>query len=122
MEIRCGDVEAGDLVVGHLCALLVEVMVEPTLDGEPGLRGRAGDQLDDDLMCQQRLAAPVLGDEREQSMLDAVPLAGPCGRWATVIASPVWSASVCSSAFHSRTRARLLPPQSAVIRIRSASG
>jgi hypothetical protein len=76
MEICCGDVEAGDLVVGHLGALLVEVIVQPTLDGEPGLRGRAGDQLDDDLMCQQRLAAPVLGNEREQSMLDAVPLAG----------------------------------------------
>jgi hypothetical protein len=29
-------------------------------------------------MCQQRLAAPVLGDEREQPMLDSVPLAGPC--------------------------------------------
>src|SRR3954451_20400058 len=77
MEIRCCDVETGDLVVGHLGALLVEVMVEPTLDGEPGLRGRAGDQLDDDLMCEQRLAAPVLSDEREQSMLDAVPLASP---------------------------------------------
>src|SRR3954462_1037549 len=77
MEIRCGDVEAGDLGVGHLGALLVEVMVQPTLNGEPGLRGCAGDQLDVDLMCHQRLAAPVLGDEREQSMLDAVPLAGP---------------------------------------------
>src|SRR3954453_6792763 len=49
-------------------------MVQPTLDGEPGLRGRAGDQMDDDLMCQQRLAAPVLGDEGEEPVLDAVPL------------------------------------------------
>src|SRR3954470_13505093 len=89
MEIRCGDVEAGDLVVGqHLCALLVEVMVQPTLDGEPGLRGRAGDQLDDDLMCQQRLAAPVLGDEREEPVLDAVPLCALPRRIDVVGANP----------------------------------
>ena len=39
------------------------------------MRG-VGDQLDDDLMADQRLAAPVLGDEGEQAVLDAVPFAG----------------------------------------------
>ena len=34
-----------------------------------------GDQLDDDLMADERLAAPVLGDIGEQSVLDAVPFA-----------------------------------------------
>jgi hypothetical protein len=32
--------------------------------------------LDDDLVSQQRFAAPVLRDEGEQTVLDAVPLAG----------------------------------------------
>ena len=43
---------------------------------ETTARGRCGDELDDHLVGQQRLAAPVLGDEREHAMLDAVPLAG----------------------------------------------
>ena len=37
---------------------------------------RAGDQVDDHLVAHQRPAAPVLGDEAEQPMLDLVPLAG----------------------------------------------
>ncbi len=100
MELGWGDVETGDLLVGDLDALLVGVLVQPAPDGEPGLRGGAGDQLDDDLMRQQRLAAPVLGgagrkipsgeagckasggDEREQAILDAVPFAGSyAGEW-----------------------------------------
>ncbi len=43
---------------------------------EAGGRGRCGDELDDHLVGEQRLAAPVPGDEREHAMLDAVPLAG----------------------------------------------
>ena len=39
----------------------------------------------------------------------------PGGKCATVISSPIWSASACSSVFHSRTRTPLLLPQSAVI-------
>src|SRR3954465_5173620 len=39
----------------------------------------------------------------------------PGGRCATVTARPVSSAKRCSSRFHSRTRAPLLPPQSAVM-------
>ena len=44
-------------------------------DRQAGLgRGRC-DQLDDHLMADKRSAAPVAGDEREQTMLDLVPLA-----------------------------------------------
>ena len=32
--------------------------------------------MDDGLEADERLAAPILGDEREQAMLDPVPLAG----------------------------------------------
>ena len=38
--------------------------------------GGGGDQFDDDLMADERFAAPVLRDEREQAVLDLVPLAG----------------------------------------------
>ncbi len=48
-------------------------------------------------------------------------LLAPGGRCATVIDNPVRSASVCSSVFHSRTRAPLLSPQSVVISSRLAS-
>jgi len=34
------------------------------------------DQIDDHLIADQRLGAPVQGDEREQAMLDLVPLRG----------------------------------------------
>lgn len=50
MERAWGDVEMGDLLVGDLDALLVDVPVHPALDGEPGLRGDAGDHLDVNLM------------------------------------------------------------------------
>ena len=76
MEVGRCDVEAGDLRVGHLGALLVGVFVQPALRRQAGLRRGAGDQLHDDLVREQRLAAPVLGDEGEQAVLDAVPLAG----------------------------------------------
>ena len=65
MEVGWGNVEVGDLLVRHLGTLFIGVPVQAALHGEAGLRGSAGDQLHDDLVCQQRLAAPVLGDERE---------------------------------------------------------
>jgi hypothetical protein len=37
------------------------------------------DQLDDDLMTDKRLGAPILSNEREQFVLDTVPLAGAGG-------------------------------------------
>ena len=92
------------------------------MHGQAGLGGGGGDQLDDDLMADQRLAAPVLADEGEQAMLDPVPFAG-AGRQVghrdgqAGLVGELWS-----SRFHSRTRAPLLPPQSAVISSRVALG
>ena len=50
--------------------------VEFAADLQAGFGGGGGDELDDDLVADQRLAAPVLGDEQEEPMLDLVPLAG----------------------------------------------
>src|SRR3954463_1030791 len=69
-------IKGGHLGIGHLDAFRVGAAVEAALDGEAGAGGGAGDQLDDHLVGQQGLAAPGLGDEGEQPMLDSVPLAG----------------------------------------------
>src|SRR6266496_3491904 len=48
-----------------------------TTDDLKALRGcRPRDQVDDRLVVAQRLAPPIRGDEREESMLDLVPLTG----------------------------------------------
>ena len=73
------DVESGHLGVGNLGALRIIVFIELTGDGKSAVGGGAGDQLDNDQIADQRLAAPILGDEREQPMFDLVPLAG--ARW-----------------------------------------
>ena len=49
--------------------------VEFASDFEAGLGFGCCDQLDDDGMADQGLAAPVAGDEGEQAVLDAVPFA-----------------------------------------------
>jgi hypothetical protein len=72
--VKCGGlkIKGGHLGIGHPDALGVGATVEAALDGEAGAGGGAGDQLDDHLVGQQGLAAPVLGDEGEQPMLDPV--------------------------------------------------
>ena len=64
------NIEGGHLGIGHPDALGVGAAVEAALDGEAGAGGGAGDH---HLVGQQGLAAPVLGDEGEQPMLDPVP-------------------------------------------------
>jgi hypothetical protein len=73
VEIGGLDVESGHLGVGDLDAFRIVTFVEATSDGEPCVRGGAGDQLDDDQVADKRLATPVLGDEREQPMLSRRP-------------------------------------------------
>ena len=54
-----------------------------------------------------------MNENRRRSIL--FHLLVPGGRWPTVIGTLSWSASFCSSSFHSRTHEPLLPPPSAVI-------
>ena len=47
-----------------------------TRDGEASIGRRRSNQLDDDAITAQGLAPPIDADEREQAVLDLVPLAG----------------------------------------------
>src|ERR1039457_3316884 len=53
--------------------------IQPTSDGQPFGRGRSGNQVHDRLVISQRLTPPVRRNEREEPVLDLVPLAG--ARW-----------------------------------------
>ena len=75
VEVMPDDVDGCEFVVGDVNASGVHRGIEFAADFEAGLRRRRSDQLDDHLMTDERLAAPVAGDEREQAVLDLVSLA-----------------------------------------------
>src|SRR3954451_12073154 len=66
-----GDVDRSHLAVADFDPRRIRGGVDLTLDAQPGARGGSGDQLHDGLITDQRLAAPVLGDEREQPVLSS---------------------------------------------------
>ena len=70
------EIDGVYLGVGDLDALWIWVGVEFAFDGETGFGCDCRDELDDGLVADQRLSTPVLGDEREEPMLDLVPFAG----------------------------------------------
>ena len=70
------DVDFGHLCVGDLDALGIEVSVDVAADGEARIGLGRGNELKDDHMADERFAAPVLGDEGEEAVLDFIPLAG----------------------------------------------
>jgi hypothetical protein len=77
MEGCSPDGEARELFIGDLRALGVALPVDLATNPKPGLRPRRGDRVDDDRKTRKRSASPVLADEREEPVLDLVPLAGP---------------------------------------------
>lgn len=76
MEISPGDIQGRHFCVCHLDALGVGVGVEAALYREPGRGFGCGDQLNDDLVSDEGLPAPILGDKGKQTVLDLVPFAG----------------------------------------------
>src|SRR5882757_4147362 len=76
MELFSAKLEFSHLQVGNLEALLVEIRVDLAFHGEAGRRCSCGDEVDDDLVADEWLTAPVLADEREQTVLDLVPFTG----------------------------------------------
>ena len=62
------------LSVGDLDALWILALIEFGADLEAGVCGGCGDELDNCAVAAERLAPPVYRDEREQPVLDLVPL------------------------------------------------
>src|ERR1700733_7298476 len=76
MEVVARDADCLHLLVGDVDTFRVEVAVDLAADLEASFRRCGADELDNNLVADQRLAAPVHGDEGEQAMFDLVPLAG----------------------------------------------
>src|SRR5437870_3787657 len=76
VELVARDVERVEL--GFCDADLggVGALVEAGVDLQAGAGRCCGDEVDDRLQGDQRLASPVHRDEREQAVLDLVPLRG----------------------------------------------
>ena len=54
-----------EFLVRYTATLSIDPVINAALHQQTGLGGRGTDQVHNDLMGEQRLAAPVLGDERE---------------------------------------------------------
>src|SRR5271168_833654 len=70
------DVDASHLFVGYDDAFGVAVFVDIAGYGQAGIGRCRSDELENDLMADEGLAAPVLGDVSEETVLDLVPFAG----------------------------------------------
>ncbi len=76
MEFGASDVEGSHFIIADGDTFEIGVMVHVAIDLESRVcRGRA-DQVDNGGERPQRLATPVLADERKQALFDAVPFAG----------------------------------------------
>src|SRR3981189_1750073 len=76
MEVGAADVDCVHVLVGNGDAFGIKVGIELAADGQASVGCGGADQIDDDAVADQRLSTPVHGDEREQAVLDLVPLAG----------------------------------------------
>src|SRR5580700_3808318 len=75
MKLVSSEMEFGHLLVGYLQPRRILVGVELAFYCQAGGGGSGCNKVDDDFMTDERLAPPVLADEREQPMFDLVPLA-----------------------------------------------
>src|SRR6266436_961267 len=122
MKVIGDAVNGGEGCIGDGDALGIVAVIEAAANGEAAIGSGRTDQLENDLMADERGCPPVLGDEREEAMLDLVHFEVPGGRWRMTRVRPISSASFCSSVFHNRLRLLLLPPLSAVTTRRVAWG
>ncbi len=79
MEIVSVKVELGQFLIRHFDSFGIGPGIQLGMDFETGRRGSSRNQIDNYLDAHERLASPVLGDARKETMLDFVPLAG--ARW-----------------------------------------
>src|SRR5216684_9011777 len=76
MKVIGDAVDGGEVCVGDGDALGIVAVIEAATNGEAGIGSGGADQLENDLMADERGCPPVLGDEREEPMLDLVPFGG----------------------------------------------
>ena len=69
------DLDLGHLLIGYLHSRWIHVFIEIASHGQACFRGCCGDEVDNHLVADQRLAPPVLTNKREQSVFDLVPFA-----------------------------------------------
>lgn len=67
--------DAGQFLVGDDDARSVASRIQGGAHFQAGARRRAGVEMDDRPVADQRPATPVFGDEADEAMLDLVPLA-----------------------------------------------
>src|SRR5438552_13997230 len=77
MERVRRQVDGRALVVGYHHRGRILAWIEFRLDPEAGVGGRCPDEVDDDLMADQRAATPGQADVGAESVLELVPRAGP---------------------------------------------
>src|ERR1700754_4977254 len=76
VELVSLDVQRTEFLGRDLLAGWIAATIEPRADDETASVGGVADQVDDGLVGPQGTTAPVDRDEREQPVLDLVPLAG----------------------------------------------
>ena len=106
---------ASKFVVVYLGSGWINSRIEFRMNLQSLRGGRGGDEIDNHLEAQQRLATPVLADEAKQPVLDLVPLAGARRKVADRDPQPSFIGQLLQFTFQSRRRGPLLPPASAVI-------
>ena len=92
MELFSPKLEFHHLLIGNLKAPLIDIGVDLAFHGQAGSGCGGGDEIDDDLVADQWLAAPVLADKREKTVFDLVPLAGT---WREMTDRDLQSGFVC---------------------------
>lgn len=73
------DAKGLQLLGSRFCAGGIVATVEVGRDGEAGLSSSGANEAEDLLVTVERFTGPVLGDLREETMLDGVPFGST--RW-----------------------------------------
>jgi hypothetical protein len=69
------EIDVGKLLFRNAPPGGIEMLIEATMNLEAGLGGGRGNEFNNDVVGDQRLATPVLGDKGKEPMLNLVPLA-----------------------------------------------
>ena len=79
MEMVTANANLTELFFSNFDSCGVFVCIEFTSDSQPRTGGCGGNEIDNNLMADKRLASPVLTDVGEEPMFDLVPFTGAGG-------------------------------------------